>query len=128
MVLNDMQLRILVLKFDNADVWKQVCQNIVWTNIDVDAFLHDLNSDTSLKRLLIRIAIRQGELYTPYDNLVLNINADGSVKKELKLRIDRMKLVYQKVYANVTLTPEQVKYRRQKLWDYIQEDRTTWGE
>jgi len=128
MVLNDMQLRILVLKFDNADVWNQVCQNIVWTNIDQVSFLHDLNSDTSLKRLLIRIAIRQGELYTPYDNLVLNINAGGSVKKELKLRIDRMKLVYQKVYANVTLTPEQVKYRHQKLWDYIQEDRTTWGE
>ena len=128
MVLNDMQLRILVLKFDNADVWNQVCQNIVWTNIDKVSFLHDLNSDTSLKRSLIRIAIRQGELHTPYDNLVLNINAEGSVKTELKLRIDRMKLVYQKVYANVTLTPEQVKYRRQKLWDYIQEDRTKWGE
>ena len=128
MVLNDMQLRILVLKFDNADVWNQVCQNIVWTNIDQVSFLHDLNSDTSLKRSLTRIAIRQGELHTPYDNLVLNINADGSVQTELKLRIDRMKLVYQKVYANVTLTPEQVKYRRQKLWDYIQEDRTKWGE
>ena len=101
MVLNDMQLRILVLKFDNADVWNQVCNNIVWTNIDVDAFLHDLNSDTNLKRSLIRIAIREGELYTPYDNLVLNINADGSVQKELKLRIDRMKLVYQKVYAHI---------------------------
>ena len=128
MVLNDMQLRILVLKFDNADVWNQVCQNIVWTNIDQVSFLHDLNSDTSLKRSLTRIAIRQGELHTPYDNLVLNINADGSVQTELKLRMDRMKLVYQKVYANVTLTPEQVKYRRQKLWDYIQEDRTKWGE
>ena len=123
-----MQLRILVLKFDNADVWNQVCQNIVWTNIDQVSFLHDLNSDTSLKRSLTRIAIRQGELHTPYDNLVLNINADGSVQTELKLRMDRMKLVYQKVYANVTLTPEQVKYRRQKLWDYIQEDRTKWGE
>ena len=128
MVLNDMQLRILVLKFDNADVWNQVCQNIVWTNIDKVSFLHDLNSDTSLKRSLIRIAIRQTALHTPYDNLVLNINADGSVKTELKLRIDRMKLVYQKVYPNVTLTPEQVQYRRQKLWDYIQEDRTKWGE
>ena len=128
MVLNDMQLRILVLKFDNADVLNQVCQDIVWTNIDKVSFLDDLNSDTSLKRSLTRIAIRQGELHTPYDNLVLNINADGSVKKELKLRIDRMKLVYQKVYPNVTLTPEQVQYRRQKLWDYIQEDHTKWGE
>ena len=128
MVLNDMQLRILVLKFDNADVLNQVCQDIVWTNIDKVSFLDDLNSDTNLKRSLTRIAIRQGELHTPYDKLCLNINADGSVKTELKLRIDRMKLVYQKVYANVTLTPEQVQYRRQKLWDYIQEDRTKWGE
>ena len=105
-----------------------MCQNIVWTNIDVDSFLEHLNADARLKRSLIRIAIRQGEFRTPYEKLCLNINTDGSVIEALNLRIDRMKLVYQKVYANVTLTPKQLQYRREKLLDYIQEDRTKWGE
>ena len=69
-----------------------MCQNIDWTNIDVDSFLENLNADASLKRLLIRIAIYKGELHTPYQKLCLNINEGGSVKAALKVNIDRMKL------------------------------------
>ncbi len=127
MVLNTTQLRVLVLKFDNADVFKQVCNDISWSGIDVDSFLRDLNSNDNLKRLLIRVAIYAGEERTPYTKLCLNINDGGSVKAALKVRLDRMKLVYQKVYPNVTLTPEERQYRRDKLWEYIEEDRKKWS-
>jgi hypothetical protein len=127
MVLNTTQLRVLILKFDNADVFKQVCNGIDWTGIDVDSFLQYLNSNDNLKRLLIRAAIYAGESHTPYTKLCLDINDGGSVKAALKVRLDRMKLVYQKVYPNVTLTPEERQYRRDKLWEYIEEDRNKWG-
>jgi hypothetical protein len=127
MVLNTTQLRVLILKFDNADVFKQVCNDIDWTGIDVDSFLRDLNSNDSLKRLLKKVAIYAGEERTPYTKLCLDINDGGSVKAALKVRLDRIKWVYQKVYANVTLTPEERKYRRDRLWDYLEEDRNKWG-
>ena len=127
MVLNPTQLQTLVLKFDNADVWKQVCNNIVWTNIDVNSFLQELNADASLRLVLTKIAIYAGEERTGYDKLCEDINARGSVQAALKIRIDRMKLIYQRVYSNVTLTPTEQQYRRQKLWDYIQEDRNKWA-
>ena len=127
MVLNPTQLQTLVLKFDNADVWKQVCNNIVWTNIDVNSFLQELNADASLRLVLTKIAIYAGEERTGYDKLCEDINARGSVQAALKIRIDRMKLIYQRVYSNVTLTATEKRYRRQKLWDYIREDRNKWA-
>ena len=127
MVLNPTQLQTLVLKFDNADVWKQVCNNIVWTNIDVNSFLQELNADASLRLVLTKIAIYAGEERTGYDKLCEDINGRGSVQAALKKRIDRMKLIYQRVYSNVTLTPTEKQYRHQKLWDYLQEDRNKWA-
>ena len=127
MVLKPIQMRVLILKFDNADVFKQVCNDIDWTGIDVDSFLQDLNADDNLKGLLRRVAIYAGEEQTPYIRLCLNINEGGSVKAELKVRLDRMKLVYQKVYPDVTLTPEKRQYRHKKLWDYLKKDRQKWS-
>ena len=127
MVLNPTQLRILILKFDNADVFKQVCNDIAWDGIDVDSFLQDLNTDDNLKGLLIRVAIYAGEEHTPYTKLCLDINDGGSVKTALKVRLDRMKLVYQKVYPDVTLTSEERQYRHHKLWDYLKKDRQKWS-
>ena len=127
MVLNPTQLRTLVLKFDNADVWKQVCNNIDWRNIDVDSFLEELNADASLRLVLTKIAIYVGEQKTGYDELCEDINARGSVQTALKNRIDRMKWIYQRVYSDVTLTPTEKWYRRQKLWDYMREDRNKWA-
>jgi hypothetical protein len=117
-----------MLKFDNADLWKQTCDEIDWTNIDVDSFLDDLNSERRSKNLMIRAAICEGEKHTPYSKLCLNINEGGSVKAALKVRINRVKLVYQKVYADVQLTDEERQYRREKLWEYGQTDLEKWGE
>ena len=127
MVLNPTQLQTLVLKFDNADVWTQVCNNIDWRNIDVNSFLEELNADASLRLVLTKIAIYVGEQNTGYDKLCEDINARGSVQAALKNRIDRMKWIYQRVYSDVTLTPTEKRYRRQKLWDYIREDRNKWA-
>jgi hypothetical protein len=64
---------------------------------------------------MIRVAISEGEEHTPYSKLCLHINEGGSVKAALKVRIDRMKLVYQRVYPDVRLTDAQREYRREKL-------------
>jgi len=56
-----LQMRILMMKFDNADLWKQTCNEIDWTNIDVDSFLDDLNSEMRSKNLMVRVAICEGE-------------------------------------------------------------------
>ena len=123
-----LQMRILMMKFDNADLWKQTCNEIDWTNIDVDSFLDDLNSEMRSKNLMIRAAIYEGETDIPYRKLGLNINEGGRVKAALKVRIDRVKLVYQRVYADVRLTDEEREYRRMKLWAYRQTDLEKWGE
>jgi hypothetical protein len=128
MVPNPLQMRILKIKFDNADLWTQTCNEIDWTNIDRDSFLDDLNSEKRSKNLMIRAAICEGEKDIPYSKLCLNINEGGRVKAALKVRIDRVKLVYQKAYADVRLTDEQREYRRKKLWDYRQTDLEKWGE
>ena len=128
MVLSGIQMRVLLMKFENADVWEHTCNEIEWTNVERDSFLGDLEVDTRLKRLMIRVAICEGELRTPYARLCLNINEGGSVKAALKLRINRMKLVYQEVYSDVRLTDADRQYRRQKLWDYMEVDLEKWGE
>jgi len=128
MVPNPLQMRILKIKFDNADLWTQTCNEIDWTDIDRDSFLDDLNSEKRSKNLMIRAAICVGEKDIPYSKLCLNINEGGRVKAALKVRIDRVKLVYQKAYADVRLTDEQREYRRKKLWDYRQTDLEKWGE
>jgi hypothetical protein len=128
MVPNPLQMRILKIKFDNADLWTQTCNEIDWTNIDVDSFLDDLNSERRSKNLMIRAAICEVEKDIPYSTLCLNINEGGSVKAALKVRIDRVKLVYQKAYADFRLTSEEREYRRMKLWEYGQTDLEKWGE
>ena len=123
-----LQMQILKIKFDNADLWTQTCNEIDWTNIDRDSFLDDLNSEKRSKKLMIRAAICEGGKDIPYSKLCLNINEGGRVKAALKVRIDRVKLEYQRVYADVRLTDEEREYRRMKLWAYRQTDLEKWGE
>jgi hypothetical protein len=127
MILTSVQLRVLIMKFDNADVWKKTCDGIDWTNIYKNSFLQDLNDDTRLRSFMIRVAICSAEQKTPYSKLCLNINEGGSVTAELKVRIDRMKLVYQIVNTFVTITDEDRQYRRDKLWEYLEDDIRKWG-
>ena len=128
MVPNPLQMRILKIKFDNADLWTQTCNEIDWTNIDRDSFLDDLNSERRSKKLMIRAAICEVEKDISYGTLCLNINEGGRVKAALKVRINRVKLVYQKAYPDVRLTDEDREYRRKKLWEYRQTDLEKWGE
>jgi hypothetical protein len=68
----------------------------------------DLYNDSRLRSSIIRTSICEGEEHTPYSRLCLNINETGSVKVALKVRIDRMKSVYQRVSPPfVRLTDEQ---------------------
>ena len=77
---------------------------------------------------MIRATICEGEEHTPHSKLCLNIHEEGSVKSVLKVRIARVKLVYQRVYADVRLTDEQRQYRQMKLWTYRKTDLEKWGE
>ena len=79
-----------------------------------------------MRLLLTKRSIYADEEKTAYDKLLEDINAGGSVQTALKIRIDHMKLIYQRVYSNVTLTLTEQDYRHQEQWYYIQEDRNKW--
>jgi len=132
MVLSDVQFNHLKMIFIRNRVWDIMWNQISWKGIYQRAFRWALLEDNmKLKNYLIKIALYSAAEKYSYEALEKDIfiggrrgegGTDGVVTKELKERLNRMKLVYQRkagVEGQHDLTDDEVWACAEKLWPYL---------
>jgi histone H3 len=121
MGLSDIEFLHLRATFISKNVWATVWQQINDKRIYMGSFQEALLSDNSrLKNYLIKIAIYSAADSYSYDALSGDINIGQTVITALKLRLNRMKLVYQRKQGDDLLTPAEKNEHHKRLWNYVQ--------
>jgi hypothetical protein len=135
MVLEDVQFNHLKMIFIQQRVWDIMWTQINWIGIYQQAFSRAmLWEGAKLKNYLIKIALYSAAEKYSYKELENDIfiggkrgegGTDGVVTRELKARLEKMKLKYQrKQEGNRTeLTDEEEFECERKVWEFLENER-----
>ena len=133
MGLSDVEFNHLRMIFISEKVWDIMWNQISWRGIQQIAFRTEVEVG-GMKEYLTKVALYSAAQQYSYEQLQKDIfiggkrgegGQDGIVTAALKLRLERMKLVYQMKQGKDLLTKQELSYCADKIWDYVAVDLQT---